>query len=150
MLRDSKGNIIDKTTTMRTYGFAELTIPNLGDSYVVESCDSRYRVDSYELNAKSDYTPTDRIHWRTNLPNSLFVKVSKVKEKKEINPDTETVNFFTTIANHEEEEQMKETMLKIIATTGERPVTFYIWDEPSITESFRDYGRLLNKLLPGR
>lgn len=150
MLRDSKGNIIDKTTTMRTYGFAELTIPNLGDSYVVESCDSRYRVDSYELNAKSDYTPTDRIHWRTNLPNSLFVKVSKVKEKKEINPDTETVNFFTTIANHEEEEQMKETMLKIIATTGERPVTFYIWDESSITESFRDYGRLLNKLLPGR
>ncbi|KAL3236615.1 Kre5p [Nakaseomyces bracarensis] len=149
-MRDSKGNIVDRSITMSTYGYAQLGISDLSESYTIESCDHRYKVESFSVNPKAEYIPTEKIHWKTNLQEMIYVKVTPTGLPAEQDYETETINLFTTLMNKEDEEKFKTTVLNTIITTGGRPVTFYVWYEPTISQGFREFAKIISSSVKGK
>lgn len=149
-LRDSAGKIVSRAITMSTYGYAQLGISDLSQSYTIESCDSRFKVDSFSMNPKAEYVPNEKLFWRSSLPETVYVKVSPSNKKDDTEYDTERINLFTVMYGNEDEEKFKTTILNTILTTGGRPITFYVWDEPFISQEFRDFAKAVPSSVKGK
>ncbi|QHS76413.1 Kre5p [Saccharomyces paradoxus] len=149
-LADAAGNIIDKTTTMKTFGYGQFHIDKFLKGCYIKSCDSRYTVQSFSTDGHPDFIPSNLLDIVSYNPQEIAVKISEEpsheKEHEEEGDDDTTINIFTILeTGPEEEERYKQMILSILSKCPKtQKVNFFTLDQPFISNNLRKSCEYIN------
>lgn len=149
-LVDSAGNIIDKTTTMKTFGYGQFHTDKFLKGCYIKSCDSRYTVQSFSIDGHPDFIPSDSLDILSYNPQKIAVKISEEpthEEEYEEGRNNDTIiNIFTILeSGPDEEERYMQMILSILSKCPEtQKVNFFILDQPFISDTLRKSCEYIN------
>ncbi|CAI4036615.1 hypothetical protein SMKI_15G4660 [Saccharomyces mikatae IFO 1815] len=142
-LVDHDGNVIDKTITMKTFGYGQFHTDRFLKGGNIRSCDSRYSVQSFSIDGHPDFTPSESLDILSYCPQKIAVQIaeepSHQEEYKEDGDDETTINIFTVLeAGQEEEEKYKLMILSILSKCSKtQKVNFFVLNQPFISKSLK-------------
>lgn len=145
-LVDSNGHIVDSTFTMKTFGYAQFHVPNLGTNFTVRivGANRNYEIVSISSYGFSDFIENPRVDILDLNPAKLYVRVRKTGDNEVINISADNnVNIFTVLKDSTDEDRYKDMVLNILAKVdkvqGTRTLIFWILDSPFLSKSFKDF-----------
>ncbi|EJS41522.1 kre5p [Saccharomyces arboricola H-6] len=149
-LVDHAGKVIDRTTTMKTFGYGQFRTDKFLKGCSIRSCDSRYTVQSYSVDGHPSFIPSDYLDILSYTPYRISVKLAEQFSYEEDNEESDSyessVNIFTVLeAGLREEEKYKQMVLSILSKCSEsQQVNFFILDQPFISDSLKKYCEYIN------
>lgn len=145
-LVDSNGNVVDSTFTMKTFGYGQFHIPNLGTNFTVRIGGDykKYEIVGVSNYGFSDFIENRKIDVLDFNPIKLYIRVKKTENNEVTSVASEgTVNVFSVLKDRTDEDKYKEMVLSILAnvhkTMESRKLVFWILDSPFLSESFKHF-----------
>lgn len=146
-------HVCDRTITMSTFGYGQLTAPSLGTNYKISSCDPDYEVVSFSENARIDYVPQNSFLLTSMMPLKLRVKLRKnseriIDEVESPSHETKLLNVFTILSPNDASEDTYMAMIeKIMAKYwGKRRLKFWVNENPYYSHRFRLFCEMINMI----
>lgn len=146
-LVDGNGKSVDKTITMKTFGYGQFIVPKLSSNFSIGSCDPRYRVVSFSSDARADYMPAKSVSVTSFNPVVIYVKLEKIDDAVQITAEDNVINIFTVPRNEPLFEQEYRNMVLYVLhspQTSYMGVKFWLLDQPFISLSFRKFINAIN------
>ncbi|SCU96310.1 LAMI_0F06106g1_1 [Lachancea mirantina] len=138
-LIDSRGDVISSTTTMNTFGFGQLKAFTLGQNYTIKSCDSRYSVEGFSPNGRSDFLAAPSLDLTDLTPQRIYVKVAKLNDSAPQDLlNEEVLNIFTILNGLGDQAEYKKMVLNV-ASHSRSPIRFWYTTTPSESEKLADF-----------
>ncbi|CCF58393.1 hypothetical protein KAFR_0E02400 [Kazachstania africana CBS 2517] len=148
-LLDSSGSIIDTLSTMTTFGYGQFHLNQLGKNFTIKSADDGYEVESFSLHGYADYVPSSSFDMLDFNPKKIYIKVKILDRVSKAVEQDGGFNIFSVLKTHEDEESYKRMILSILlwklVEDDTEQLTFWILDQPFISEEFKQYCEIINE-----
>lgn len=147
-LVDEKGDVVDSCITMKTFGYGQFIVRQLFSGYVIRSCDPRFKVTSFALDARADYVASSSFSLSSFNTMKIYVEVEQITPSLELlekNNDN-MINIFTVLKDEaQEEENYKKMIVSFLLTPYKgKEIKFWTLDQPFITDSFKNFCEAVN------